>query len=280
MKSLQELIGSAKEAISSRVSNPFVFGFVISWVLWNVQGVLVFAFSDNAARLAMLQGASFDLQKDLIYPALSTITYLVLMPGANLLHLMISLYFEKAKDALEHRGAMESLVRAKEKNREIIENDLEILKAERLSEVKGWPGRKALYAHEFFELKKKHSDAIYLLKEEHMEYEQVQQSMIAEFKKKLEQEQEALEFRESLVLELENNKVALMKKVDEILELYDSEFFTVKTDDVYEQWANVNSSIGDPDVVLGIRVKLGELSSDPKNTSPTYVPALFPEEMN
>lgn len=266
MKSLQEFIGSAKEAILSRVSNPFVFGFVISWVLWNVQGVLVFAFSDNAARLAMLQGASFDLQKDLIYPALSTITYLVLMPGANLLHLMISLYFEKAKDALEHRGSMESLVRSKEKNREIIENDLEILKAERLSEVKGWPGRKALYAHEFFELKKKHSEAIYSLQKEHIECEKVQQSMTDELQKKLNLNHILYE--------------AQKEKIDEILKAYDREFFTVKTDDVYEQWANVNSSIGDPDVVLGIRVKLGELSSDPKNTSPTYVPALFPEEMN
>ncbi|MFS1873562.1 hypothetical protein FCV66_06860 [Enterovibrio norvegicus] len=280
MKSLQELIGSAKEAISSRVSNPFVFGFVISWVLWNVQGVLVFAFSDNAARLAMLQSASFDLQKDLIYPALSTISYLVLMPGANLLYLMISLYFEKAKDALEHRGSMESLVRAKEKNREIIENDLEILKAERLSEVKGWPGRKALYAHEFFELKKKHSEAIYSLQKEHIEYEKVQQSMTDELQKKLNLNHILYEAQKEEIEQLKSDQVAPMKKVDEILKAYDREFFTVKTDDVYEQWANVNTSIGDPDVVLGIRVKLGELSSDPKNTSPTYVPALSPEDMN
>ena len=58
----QGIIDSTKEALKSRINNPFIGSFVISWILWNWKAVLFLAFAnkDIERKIEILQSDYFN----------------------------------------------------------------------------------------------------------------------------------------------------------------------------------------------------------------------------
>ncbi|HEH9416534.1 TPA: hypothetical protein SIA31_000518 [Aeromonas sobria] len=77
---MKDLLKSLKDNATSRLSNPIVGAFVLSWMLLNINGVARFLLEDNQGKLEIIKLKKWDFTDDLLFPFSISLAYLILLP--------------------------------------------------------------------------------------------------------------------------------------------------------------------------------------------------------
>lgn len=77
---MSEITEEISGNINTRLKNPLVFGFFISWITIHAKDILYFVFSDNKQKLELLSNYKASLICDFIYPLLGVFAYILIIP--------------------------------------------------------------------------------------------------------------------------------------------------------------------------------------------------------
>lgn len=80
---MQSFLSSVFSEMSSRMKNPLLGTFVLSWLAYNHDHVAKLLFSDNTQRIALIESTSFNLESDLFTPLGLALVYLFVVPLAQ-----------------------------------------------------------------------------------------------------------------------------------------------------------------------------------------------------
>lgn len=75
-----ENIKDIQEILKSRFGNVIIGSVILSSIMMNARGILIFIFSDKNARLSILRDWKFDFIMDLIIPIFISSIYIVVIP--------------------------------------------------------------------------------------------------------------------------------------------------------------------------------------------------------
>lgn len=80
---MQSFLSSVFSEMSSRMKNPLLGTFVLSWLAYNHDHVAKLLFSDNTQRIALIESTPFNLNSDLLLPLALALAYLFIVPLAQ-----------------------------------------------------------------------------------------------------------------------------------------------------------------------------------------------------
>lgn len=103
---MKDLLKSLKDNATSRLNNPIIGAFVLSWMFLNINGVARFILESNQGKLDIINNKSWGFTDDLAVPFLVSIGYLVILPILNTIYSFIhDNCIDKVRDeiAIKHR---------------------------------------------------------------------------------------------------------------------------------------------------------------------------------
>jgi hypothetical protein len=83
---MDKIIDSLRETLIERLKNPLISTFFIAWLFSNGKIIFNLLTLDSKSKLTFANSLSFDINSDILIPALATITYLYLIPLFNYYH--------------------------------------------------------------------------------------------------------------------------------------------------------------------------------------------------
>ena len=83
---MKDALKSIKDITISRLNNPIIGAFVISWVMLNINGFSTFLLESSEGKLKIIQGKEWSLIYDLLIPFIISLFYLFLLPILNAIH--------------------------------------------------------------------------------------------------------------------------------------------------------------------------------------------------
>lgn len=95
---MKELLQSIFSSANERIKNPFISAFITSWIIFNWQPIFLMIFSTKniEEKIKIISNDYDNIEHLLIYPLISTIFYVLILPYVNLLFEII-LEFSKSK---------------------------------------------------------------------------------------------------------------------------------------------------------------------------------------
>lgn len=81
---MNEVIKSIKENATSRMKNPIIGAFVLSWIALNINGVSKFLLVESTEKIKIINSKQWVFVDDILYPFLIAIAYLLLLPILNI----------------------------------------------------------------------------------------------------------------------------------------------------------------------------------------------------
>lgn len=87
---MKDIVKSLKDNATSRLKNPVIGAFVLSWTVLNINGVLLFLLVDSDTKIEIVKGKSWSTIDDFILPLAVSIAYLLFLPLLNMAYEFIN----------------------------------------------------------------------------------------------------------------------------------------------------------------------------------------------
>ena len=156
---MKELLSSLRSNATNRLRNPIVGAFVLAWCSININGLVVFALSDNEKKLSIASHKVWSVDDDFIYPLLIAIGYLILLPLLNLIYERINdgvynsiRHERKSQDDIERYARQKRTTSAK------IEADEGFIRVQKDKKIERWLEEKNQYRKQLLAIKEKQSE--------------------------------------------------------------------------------------------------------------------------
>ncbi len=136
---MKDIIQSVKDNLTSRMKNPLIGAFVLSWTIIHIKGVIVFIISDSTKRLAIINGKEFQLISDIALPLLISLLYLFLMPFISKWY--ESFYTEnitKPRLQEKYKTSTELAITRRDAVSAEVESDVEYIKKTKDKDIENW----------------------------------------------------------------------------------------------------------------------------------------------
>lgn len=136
---MSEITEEISRNINTRLKNPLVFGFFISWITIHAKDILYFVFSDNKQKLELLSNYKASLICDFIYPLLGVFAYILIIPFmTRLYHKHIKGFNELKQLEIDNENDKKKLKELDETNRLNIQSSFEYKQKSMMSELDKW----------------------------------------------------------------------------------------------------------------------------------------------
>lgn len=155
---MKDLLKSLKDNATSRLSNPIVGAFVLSWMLLNINGVARFLLEDNQGKLEIIKLKKWDFTDDLLFPFSISIAYLILLPVLNMVYCFIhDNCIDKIRDENRNNAQKNAFIRRKDTVGAKVESTDEYVMKIKDRELELWGNQKLELIREIISLKAKYS---------------------------------------------------------------------------------------------------------------------------
>lgn len=155
---MKDLLKSLKDNATSRLNNPIVGAFVLSWMFLNINGVARFILEGNQGKLDIIKNKNWGFTDDLVIPFLVSIGYLVLLPILNAVYSFIhDNCIDKVRDENSNKAQKDAFLRRKETVSAKIESTDEYVVKLKDKELDLWAEQKLELIREIINLKGKYS---------------------------------------------------------------------------------------------------------------------------
>ncbi|MCY9823069.1 hypothetical protein [Aeromonas media] len=155
---MKDLLKSLKDNATSRLNNPIVGAFVLSWMFLNINGVARFILEGNQGKLDIIKNKNWVFTDDLVIPFLVSIGYLVLLPILNAVYSFIhDNCIDKVRDENSNKAQKDAFLRRKETVSAKIESTDEYVVKLKDKELDLWAEQKLELIREIINLKGKYS---------------------------------------------------------------------------------------------------------------------------
>jgi len=155
---MKDLLKSLKDNATSRLNNPIIGVFVLSWMFLNINGVARFILEGNQGKLDIIKNKNWDFTDDLVIPFLVSIGYLVLLPILNAVYSFIhDNCIDKVRDENSNKAQKDAFLRRKETVSAKIESTDEYVVKLKDKELDLWAEQKLELIREIINLKGKYS---------------------------------------------------------------------------------------------------------------------------
>lgn len=155
---MKDLLKSLKDNATSRLNNPIIGAFVLSWMFLNINGVARFILEGNQGKLDIIKNKNWVFTDDLVIPFLVSIGYLVLLPILNAVYSFIhDNCIDKVRDENSNKAQKDAFLRRKETVSAKIESTDEYVVKLKDKELDLWAEQKLELIREIINLKGKYS---------------------------------------------------------------------------------------------------------------------------
>ncbi|WP_342058585.1 hypothetical protein [Aeromonas sp. OTU364] len=155
---MKDLLKSLKDNATSRLNNPIIGAFVLSWMFLNINGVARFILEGNQGKLDIIKNKSWVFTDDLVIPFLVSIGYLVILPILNAVYSFIhDNCIDKVRDENSNKAQKDAFLRRKETVSAKIESTDEYVVKLKDKELDLWAEQKLELIREIISLKGKYS---------------------------------------------------------------------------------------------------------------------------
>jgi len=155
---MKDLLKSLKDNATSRLNNPIIGAFVLSWMFLNINGVARFILESNQGKLDIINNKNWGFTDDLVIPFLVSIGYLVLLPILNAVYSFIhDNCIDKVRDENSNKAQKDAFLRRKETVSAKIESTDEYVVKLKDKELDLWAEQKLELIREIINLKGKYS---------------------------------------------------------------------------------------------------------------------------
>ncbi|WP_439844259.1 hypothetical protein [Aeromonas dhakensis] len=155
---MKDLLKSLKDNATSRLNNPIIGAFVLSWMFLNINGVARFILESNQGKLDIIKNKRWGVTDDLLIPFLVSVGYLVILPVLNTIYSFIhDNCIDKIRDENSNKAQKDAFVRRKETVCAKIESTDEYVVKLKEKELELWAGQKLELISEIINLKGKYA---------------------------------------------------------------------------------------------------------------------------
>ncbi|MCG9718904.1 hypothetical protein L1D94_20000 [Vibrio alginolyticus] len=158
---MKDIVKSLKDNATSRLKNPVIGAFVLSWTVLNINGVLLFLLVDSDTKIEIVKGKSWSTIDDFILPLAVSIAYLLFLPLLNMAYEFINdgfiNFYRKQRQNIT---AKKLAIQKKETVIAEIESDVAYLQKLKDKDIDGWLEQKKARNNEFISLKKRYSKLV------------------------------------------------------------------------------------------------------------------------
>jgi hypothetical protein len=158
---MKDILKSLKENTISRLKNPIVGAFVLSWTVLNVNGVSLFLMVDTATKIKIVERKQWLFFDDFGLPLLSTLLYLFLLPilhmGYDYINYGVINYWRENK---KNKTDKKLFIERKETVKAKIEADESYIRKLKEKEIEGWLEEQSKRNSEFIALKERYSQRV------------------------------------------------------------------------------------------------------------------------
>ncbi|MBU2932215.1 hypothetical protein [Vibrio cyclitrophicus] len=156
---MKDVFKSLKDNATSRLKNPVVGAFVLSWCALNINGLTIFMLSGTSDKIHIVSNKVWSLNEDILLPLFIATLYLVLLPLLNLVYELIN---DGVINSFRHRrqnaADKERFLQQKSTVGAKIEADEEFIRKLKDKEVENWLQEKALRSKQMIEQKAKYAE--------------------------------------------------------------------------------------------------------------------------
>lgn len=158
---MNEVIKSIKENATSRMKNPIIGAFVLSWIALNINGVSKFLLVDSTEKIKIINSKQWVFVDDILYPFLIAITYLLLLPILNIAYeRMNDGYFNLKRSKIKNTTAQKIAEMRKKTVSHEVEADVGYIRTLKEKQVEKWVESQSIRNREIIALKEKHAKII------------------------------------------------------------------------------------------------------------------------
>ncbi|MDK2679552.1 hypothetical protein [Vibrio vulnificus] len=170
---MNEVLKSLKENATSRLKNPIVGAFVLSWCALNINGLTVFVLSSSEEKIKMASNKVWSLGGDILIPFSIAIVYLLLLPMLNMAYEYINDgVINSYRDKRQNKIDKERFVRQKSTVGVKIEADEEYIRKLKDQDIENWLQEKSIRNKQMIEQKSKYSSLLVMLSEKEQQFSQ------------------------------------------------------------------------------------------------------------
>lgn len=155
---MKDLLKSLKDNATSRLNNPIIGAFVLSWMFLNINGVARFILESNQGKLDIIKSKTWGFTDDLLIPFSVSVGYLVILPILNTLYSFIhDNCIGQVRDRNSNKAQKDAFIRRKETVCAKIESTDEYVVKLKDKELELWAEQKLELIREIINLKGKYS---------------------------------------------------------------------------------------------------------------------------
>ncbi|QIY10423.1 hypothetical protein FOC33_16900 [Plesiomonas shigelloides] len=158
---MNEVLKSIKENATSRMKNPIIGAFVLSWIALNINGVAKFILVSSSEKIKIIESKQWILTDDIIFPFLIATVYLLLLPVLNIAYeKMNDGYFNLKRSEIKNETAQKIAEMRKKTVSQEVEADVGYIRILKEKQVETWVESQSIRNREIIALKAKHSKFI------------------------------------------------------------------------------------------------------------------------
>ena len=155
---MKDVLKSLKDNATSRLNNPIIGAFVLSWMFFNINGVARFILESNQGKLDIIKNKSWGVTDDLLIPFSVSVGYLVILPILNTLYsFRHDNCIDQVRDRNSNKAQKDAFIRRKETVCAKIESTDEYVVKLKDKELELWAGQKLELIREIINLKGKYA---------------------------------------------------------------------------------------------------------------------------
>ena len=221
---MKDVFKSLKENATSRLKNPVVGAFALSWCALNINGLTIFMLSGTSDKINIVSNKVWSLNEDVLFPLFIAILYLLLLPLLNLAYELIN---DGVINSFRHRrqnnADKERFLQQKSTVGAKIEADEEFIRKLKDQEVENWLQEKAIRSKQMIDQKAKYAELFQSSSEKEQTFYQSRSelnNMIESLKKDLSQLEQQFNHSEqdaaSKATYLDDTLVNMSKVIDSL----------------------------------------------------------------
>ena len=158
---MKEIMKSLKDNAISRLKNPIVGAFALSWTILNINGLSLFLLGDTPTKIEIIKHKNWMLTDDFLIPLSIAIIYLIVLPLLNMVYELINdglinFYRSKKKNDRDKKLAIQK----KETVIAEIESDISYLQKLKDKDIDRWLEEKRKRNEEFIAQKALYSKLV------------------------------------------------------------------------------------------------------------------------
>ncbi|WP_342607185.1 hypothetical protein [Vibrio tritonius] len=158
---MKDILRSLKENATSRLKNPIVGAFMLTWMILHINGVALFVLGDTDTKVEIVKNKIWIISDDVLIPFIASLGYLIFVP-------LLTMGYEYINDGVinfkrsSRKYGLEKDLAIKKKQTVIaqVETDVNYIQKLKEKEIDKWIAEKQKINKEFISLKERYASLV------------------------------------------------------------------------------------------------------------------------